>query len=327
MRLFDPVYGPQRISHPALLAVLSSAPMLRLQGVMQHGITSLIGVTAPVTRWDHSVGAMILVRRLGGDLPSQLAALLHDVSHTIFSHVIDYVFDDHDGQSYHDSVKAEFVAGTELPAILAEHGFDWREIIREDQFPLLEQPAPALCADRLDYCLRDCLDLGLLSAPAVGALLNDLLVREGRIVMRSLPLARRLADAYLAADDLSWANFREVGLYELTARAIRRALDIGLLTEVDFWRTDQEAWGILRASDDPEIGALLAQVHPESAFVWDERDFTFQVSTKLRTIDPDVLTEDGIRLLSALDPDYARRRDAYLARKAGLWPVRVVPAR
>jgi len=58
----------------------------------------LIGVTNPTTRFDHSVGVMLLIRKLGAGsspasalLKEQVAALLHDVSHTAFSHVIDYV--------------------------------------------------------------------------------------------------------------------------------------------------------------------------------------------------------------------------------------------
>jgi HD superfamily phosphohydrolase len=86
----------------------------RLHGVLQHGITGLIGLTQPITRYEHSVGAMLLVRQLGGSLREQIAALLHDVSHTAFSHVIDYVLNDHDGQSYHDEMKETVRGGHRL---------------------------------------------------------------------------------------------------------------------------------------------------------------------------------------------------------------------
>ena len=57
-------------------------------------ITALLGITQPITRYEHSVGVMLLARRVGGGLREQVAALLHDVSHTAFSHVIDHVFHD-----------------------------------------------------------------------------------------------------------------------------------------------------------------------------------------------------------------------------------------
>jgi HD superfamily phosphohydrolase len=144
MRLTDRIYGSTTITDPALIALIESRAMQRLNGVLQHGISALVDITARVSRFEHSVGVMLLVRRLGGSVEEQIAALLHDVSHTAFSHVIDYVFDGHDDQSYHDRVKADYVAGTDLPEIVTGFGFDWRVLLDEDRYLLLEQPAPAV---------------------------------------------------------------------------------------------------------------------------------------------------------------------------------------
>jgi hypothetical protein len=66
-----------------------------------------------------------------------------------------------------------------------------------------------------------------------------------------LAAARWLADIYIAGDDASWANFREVGLYELTARAIKSAFWLGVFAEDDdWWGTDATAWARLNASSD-----------------------------------------------------------------------------
>ncbi len=324
MQMNDSVYGQAEIEEPVLIDVLQSFAMQRLQGVLQHGISGLLEITAPISRYDHSVGAMLLVRRLGGPLAEQIAALLHDVSHTAFSHVIDYVFHNHDGQSYHEEVKEAYVAGSDLPRVLARHGYDWRDFLHESDFPLLEQPAPALCADRLDYCLRDSLDLGMASATQVQAVLDHLIVQQRRIVMDDKAAAAWLADTYMAADDASWSDFREVGLYELTAQAIRRALDTGLISSHDFWTTDVELWARLNAGSDPLLRQLLRLVHPRTRFIWDEANPTFCISTKIRTIDPDVWQEGQLRPLSVLDPAFARRRQDYLTRKSGKWPMRVV---
>lgn len=320
----DVIYGVTLIDEPVFSALMETAALQRLKGVLQHGITGLIGITSPITRFDHSLGAMILVRRLGGSVAEQMAALLHDVSHTVFSHVIDYVFDGHDSQSYHDEIKEQYVTGTDIPATLARFGYDWRDFMREEAFPLLEQPSPRLCADRLDYFLRDSAPLGLAAQSDIDFALDSLVVGDGRIAVNNLHAAQWLGYTFIAADDASWANFDEVGLYELTAQAIRRGLTIGTITAADFWLTDKPVWAKLHAHPDPELQTLLKLIIPATRFVWDEENPTFSVSTKLRAIDPDVVVAGVLRPLSTLDPDFAQHRQDYLARKRGKWPMRVI---
>lgn len=320
----DPIYGQYEITDPVLLALLDTAVMQRLKGVLQHGITGLIGLTDQTTRFEHSVGAMLIVRQLGGSLEEQMAALLHDVSHTAFSHVIDYVVDGHDDQSYHDDIKESYLATTELPALLASFGYDWHDFLHEEDYPILEQPSPRLCADRVDYFLRDAKSLGLAQQADIDFALQSLVVANGRIVTTNLKAAQWLAHTYLQADDASWANFREVGLYEVTARAIRRALAINLITEADFFLTDEPFWTKLQSSTDPSLQAWLKLISPDIQFVWDEENPTFRVSTKLRAIDPDLLQEGTLRPLSSLDPEFAQRKAAYLKRKQGKWPMRII---
>jgi len=322
--LKDRLFGPVEISHPVLLDLLGTRAMQRLGGVLQHGVTALIGITRPTSRLEHSLGVMALVQRLGGGIEEQIAALLHDVSHTAFSHVIDYVFHSHDSQVYHEEHKEAFVAGSDIPETLNWHGLDWRDFLDEESFTLLEQPAPDLCADRLDYFLRDSLDLGLATSAQVDRALLHLVVRDGTIMVDDIQTARWMAETFIAADQASWANFREVGLYELAAIAIRRGLQIGALTEADLWTTDQEAWNRLLASSDQTLQAALSRVSPLTEFYWDAESPTFWVSTKLRTIDPLVLV-DGLTLpLSELDARFARYREEYLTSKQGKWPMRVV---
>ena len=320
----DPIYGQSLLDSPTILAAIESDAVQRLKGVLQHGITALLGISQPVTRFDHSLGVMLLVRRLGGSPQEQLAALLHDVSHTAFSHVMDHVFDSAGSQSFHDHVQAEYVAGSDLPALLAGLGIDWQDLLDEERYPLLEQPAPALCADRLDYSLRDAVELGLLTPADIQHILDHLVVHQGRIVMDDVDAALLLADAYLQADDASWANWREVGLYEVTANAIRRGMEVGAIGDKDIWGTDEVVWQKLLQHEDAELQRRVALVHPDTGFVWDEANPDFWVSTKLRTIDPDVLQDGECCPLSTWLPAYGERRQAYLARKQGPWPMRVI---
>ena len=60
--------------------------------------------------------------------------------------------------------------------------------------------------------------------------------------MDNIEVAHWLAYTFIAADKASWANFREVGVYEITARAIKTALQLGAISEDDFWSTDEDLW-------------------------------------------------------------------------------------
>jgi len=324
MLIYDSVYGTVEIAEPVLLDLINTVAMQRLHGVLQHGVSALIGITSPTTRFEHSLGTMLLVRRLGASLDEQIAALLQDISHTAFSHVIDYVFDGHNDQNYHDHHKVKYVAGTDIPAALDVHGLRWMDYMEEDSFPLLEQPSAHLCADRLDYFLRDSRDLGLADDADVDSALEHLIVEDNRIVVNDIEAARWLGYTFIAADKASWANFREVGLYELTARAIRRGLAIGVLTDADLWGTDLPAWKKLQRSRDLKLQHDLQRVKASTRFVLDESSPDFRVSTKLRSIDPDLLINGRVQPLSAIDPVFAGARAKYLADHSGKWPMRVL---
>ncbi|MEW8624626.1 MAG: HD domain-containing protein [Candidatus Thiodiazotropha sp.] len=322
----DELYGKVEITEPVLLDLITSDAMKRTEGISQHGITALLGITPSFSRFDHAVGAMLLVRRLGANLKEQAAALLHDISHTAFSHVIDFVFDDHSGQSYHEEKKEEFVANTDIPSILNQHGMDWRELIREERFPLLEQPSPALCADRLDYFLRDVEFLKLANRDEIGAVIDSLEVVEGRIAVNDYRVACWLAYTFIEADRVSWSSFREVGLYQLTAEAIKAASRYGVIVEADLWGFDESLWSKLKSADHPEVKRWVKLITPGTRFTWNEEAPVFTISTKVRSIDPPVTNGNSATPLSELDPAFARYRNEYLSGKQGQWSMGIVNA-
>ncbi len=125
--------------------------------------------------------------------PSLLCAqLLHDVSHTALSHVVDNIFD---GRVVHEEDKWLFLEMTDIPDILSRYGFDPHTICNEDNFTLLEQDAPKLCADRCDYGVRDAHAFGLLSLEQGRQIINSFAAHEGEIVMTDVYSARVFAEA------------------------------------------------------------------------------------------------------------------------------------
>jgi uncharacterized protein len=321
MQYVDTVYGSTSFTEPMILDLMQSDAMRRLRSVLQHGITAVLGITQPINRFEHSVGAMILVQRAGGSVCEQAAALLHDVSHTAFSHVADFVFGG--PNSYHEVKRREWMAHSDIPVVLSRHGIDWTDFLDDERFPLLEQPSPRLCADRLDYFLRDSLALGILTQTQATELSGSLVVAGGRFAVRDLETARLFGYKYMEADQTSWSNQTAILLYELTARALRTAFDRAVVAETDLWGGDKQLWDKISQSEDPAIAASVKLILRYRDFVVDESKPTVRLQPKIRTIDPDVLTEGGMLPLSSLDAEFRAYRDNYLKTRASTISLRL----
>ena len=99
------VYGSCIIKEPILLDLLENDMVQRLKGINQYGTRGYVKVMTEYTRYQHSVGVMMLLRLFGASLQEQVAGLLHDVSHTVFSHVSDYLFTPEDlSNAYQDGI-------------------------------------------------------------------------------------------------------------------------------------------------------------------------------------------------------------------------------
>jgi len=331
MQYVDTVYGSTSFTEPMILDLMQSDAIERLRRVLQHGITAVLGITRPITRFEHSVGAMILVQRAGGSVCEQAAALMHDVSHTAFSHVADFVFSG--PYSYHEEKRCEWMAQSDIPAVLSRHGVDWRDFLNDERFPLLEQPSPRLCADRLDYFLRDSLALGILTQVQATQLSGSLVVAAGRFAVRELDAARLFGYKYIEADQTSWSNKTAILLYELTARALRTAFGRSVIVETDLWGGDKQLWDKISQSQDTATAASVKLILRYRDFVVDESKpdesnpdeskLTVRLQPKIRTIDPDVLTEGGMLPLSALDAEFRAYRDYYLKTRASTISLRL----
>jgi uncharacterized protein len=293
------------VIHESLLTeLLQSKALQRLKHVAMGGITSTLGVLETPSRFKHSVGVMCLVRSLGGSLQEQAAALLHDVSHTAFSHVIDLVFEDTSRGSFHDDRKEDYVHESDIPQICERHGFDWTTLVDERRWSLLDQPAPRLCADRIDYTFRDAMSLKLFSVEAINDLVRHCVVAQDRIAFDELASARQFGMLYLDCDRLYWSSDKQIALYGLTAQVVRRAISLGLVNSSDLWTSDQKLLEILRSTADPEIGQDLRVIEQTAAGLAPHAQDR-RVHRRSKRVDPDVVIEGEVIPLSRVDSEWS----------------------
>ena len=322
----DPVYGEICISEQLLVDIYQSDAVQRLNSIHQGGITAYIKPERKTTRLEHSVGVAILLRLLNASVEEQAAGLVHDVPHTAFSHVIDFVFPNsqHD---YHEQNSATLILNSDLPQVLKKHQLDWRVLIDSERYSLLEQPLPRLCADRIDYFLRDgVVDVGTFSAQEARSFLSHMRVWNGEIVIDDVAAARWLGEQFIHLDKVCWCSVQEVGWYAVMARALRAALKKGILSEIDFQKTDEVILTRLQQANDAEINNWLRLLRADVDFIRVEVNPDLITLPKVRSVDPPVLIDNAVIPLTKLDKSFAKLREGYIKNKQGEWFLRILGA-
>lgn len=306
----DRVYGEYSINDPLLVELMNSRPVQRLKHIANAGISSKVIPNRNVSRYEHSVGVMKLLKDFGAPLEEQAAGLLHDVPHTVFSHVVDSVFGCSQTQDFHEKFHRDIILNSEIPEILKRFGLDVEYILDDKNFPLLERPLPDLCADRLDYSMRDmCAAYNLKSR--FDELRKHLIVHgsgpDREVVFDGSYYALQFALLFMDASKTLWANPREMAAYEIFAEAIRQGLNKNIISESDLFTTDDVFFAKLENAHDPAISSLLARITPQLQVVDNPHDFDFHCKTKLRYVDPKFITQYGeLRSVSEVFSEYGR---------------------
>ncbi|KAL4947111.1 hypothetical protein BDW69DRAFT_179012 [Aspergillus filifer] len=251
-------------------------------------------------------------------IEEQVAALLHDISHTTLSHVIDHALSNPGEESYHEVHKTRYIETTRLPNILARYGIT-QEVFEEELFPLVEMPAPQLCADRLDYALRDAVSFGKLALEDARRVVASLkafpsATAAGRLLVLDDPnVALLLARAYINADKDVWSNPAHIDMYQRTGQLIRELVEAGSVDDKVLWQiSDAEFWSLLRQVANPEQLRAIKRLEEEG--IPEDKGLGLPHGAKIRTLDPDVwlLGETQPAPLSVVLPSWGAERQQYI---------------
>ncbi|MEP7076632.1 MAG: HD domain-containing protein [Acidobacteriota bacterium] len=158
-----------------LVSLIDTAEFQRLRRVRQLGLAHFAYQAAEHSRFTHSLGAFHLATRVLARLRAdykineehqtavRVAALLHDLGHGPFSHVVESILDFHHEQFSIDAILSN---ETEVGRLLYDYSpqlaLDVAAIIRGDFRPvaLAQLVSSQLDVDRMDYLLRDSLMTG-----------------------------------------------------------------------------------------------------------------------------------------------------------------------
>lgn len=297
MKIIDTIYGEFNIES-IFEELISIKEVQRLKNIHQGGASYLVNPKWNVTRYEHSIGTMIFIRSMGGSIEEQIAGLLHDISHTAFSHVVDFALKNND-EDYHEKIYNTIINQSEIPTILKKNGYDYKDILfNEEKWTILEKSAPKLCADRIDYTLRDMYHYGYITKEEIDKFLKSLEVVDGEIVINCIEAAEWFVKTYYKEVIGFFMNPLNVYAYDKLSKAIKLSLDLNEIILDDLMKEDKYVYKLLEQSKSEEVHKLVSSLNYDVKLVESKLDYDIYQKQKLRIIDPTIKIGDSLCKIS-----------------------------
>ncbi|MGL5718722.1 MAG: HD domain-containing protein [Paraclostridium sp.] len=284
----DEIYGDFEVEE-VLYELINSDAIKRLRKIHQGGATFLVNNKWNVTREEHSIGVMIIMKILGRDINEQILGLLHDVSHTAFSHVVDYVLDNRE-EDFHEQIYREIIESSEIPRILSKHNINYKEILSMES-TVLDSPLPSLCVDRIDYTIRDMYSYGYLNKQQAMEILNGLKVIDNRIYARDIRTGRAFTELYCKEVIDYFMNPLNVFSNAKLTEILKKAINYCIIDIEDFKSNDFEIINKIMLNSD--LKKDIESIHQNVKLINDEHNYSIHRVLKPRMVDPSIALEDG----------------------------------
>lgn len=296
MKYTDITYGDVVITEPVILELINTKAFQRLKDINQYGYqplhikpeTELPKVES--SRYAHSMGVFLLLKKYGAPLEEQIAGLLHDISHSAFSHCIDYIIEKQSlgGQDHQDKIHDEYVLNSDVVPILKKYGVELEYILNDKNFPLKENDLPDICADRIDYSLKGAQLFGELSETKKKEILDSLKVLGGIWYFTKYEVAKDYAQLFSKMNKTYWANFDSAAMFAGVGDCLGYALERGYISMEDMYQTDTYVLGKMKKKIDvdEELSVKWQRMNKKGLIVEDSGSYNCLINCKSRMIDP-----------------------------------------
>ena len=306
----ETLYGTVTVTEHLFKELTQNPWMQRLKRVHQYGMNHYAVKAEPEhNRFNHSVGVWLLLKKYNTSLQEQVAGLLHDVSHTAFSHVADFVYKKADlNDAYQDDMHEYFINSTNLAPILARYNFTPESINPKNKnFKALAPDVPELSADRLEYNLSDGYFAELITQNEIQALLDKLMFDGELWYFTDKIQARKLAGISLYLTEHEWGAPRSCVINFWAAQLVQRALACALITHDQFqYDIDENLWVLFTNAHDKKIQDIIHKMRNYNQyFTFDKQNYDVLLKSKFRGINPWVKVQDKLVRLTELDADFA----------------------
>lgn len=305
--------GSEECQDPLTIELITSPILQRLKLVNQHGIVFYTCQTPGFSRYDHSIGVYLLLKKYGASYKEQIAGLLHDTSHTIFSHVGDHLFKHiTPNSSYQDDILHWYLEKQGAGDILKKYGLELIDIVKDVHHDALEQDLPDMCADRIDYNLRTAFVYGFLDEQGIHEILENLHFKDHHWFFEDPAIARQFASFSLYFTEHLWGAAWNQIAYHFCAEALSHALSEGIITFDDIhFSTDEIVLEKLDTSRNEKVLGCLEKCRhaKENVTPCIEEEADMHIYPKFRGIDPLIQINGKYVRLTELDETFAKETE------------------
>ena len=293
------VFG-EKIDCKDLMPLINSKVMQRLKKIDQAGAARYLGVKLPAfSRYEHSVGVYAVLKKAGVSKKESVAGLLHDASHTVFSHVGDYIWakkiNDYNEQSFQDKIHIDYLQKNKIEPILKSLHMELHDVdIDKNDYKALEQSLPDMCADRIQYNIYTGFIMKIINDKDIKEILNDLKFENDKWFFTNKEIARKFANLSLYFTQNFWGSKWNTTMNIHFANAIKRALELKLINEEDLFSTDDVVLGKLLGSDDEIIKQNVKQCEKPFEKLPEKNYKSEKFYPKFRGIDPLIEKSSGV---------------------------------
>jgi len=290
-----------------LARLVDTAEFQRLRRVRQLGLGYVAYHTAEHSRFTHSLGACHLATRIlakfGNDytigdddrIAVRVAALLHDIGHGAFSHVIESILHFHHENFTIDAVLSD---ETDVGRVLHDFSPDLpgkvADIIRGTFRPmaLAQLVSSQLDADRMDYLLRDSLMTGVKYG-----------IYDLEWIIRSLEINEDEDQIYISARGLNavedylqarYYMFKQV-YFHRTLRSAETVLRSLLDRALELFAAGQPVWHVPGSAFEKILLGEKLSLHEHLSI--DDADVIFYIKRWQQSSDP-ILSDLSKRFLN-----------------------------
>lgn len=306
----ETIWGESVEPEDVITSIIQNPIMQRIKDVDQSGPARYFGPKLPkFSRFEHCIGVWAIIKKTGAGIKEQVAGLLHDVSHTVFSHVSDHLYSkknnigEHTNISYQDKTHMQYLTKANLKKLLETYNISEKDLDPSNQeYKILEQPLPDMCADRIHYNIHTGVIMKHITKEEAKNIIDDINYKDERWFFTNQTLAKKFAELSIYFTQNFWGASWNVSMNIHLANSLKRAIQTKLISHDDLYLTDSVINKKLSKNHDKIIQTMLQQCKQPIYLISGQKYIKVKFVPKFRGIDPFVKISDGVyKRLSEID--------------------------